>query len=490
MFWTSRRVYMDNTATTRTRKEVISEIKKYFDSEYANPSSIHESGLIARGSVEMARERIAGVLSCDSNEIVFTASGSESNNMAIIGAARANRGRGRHVVTSKIEHSSVIKAFDALEREGFEVTRVGVDSCGRIDIKELESVIRPDTILVSIHYVNNEIGTVQNIEKIISLVKSKGALFHADAVQALPYFKIDLKALKADLMSFSGHKLYAPKGVGMLFIRNGAALEAIIHGGGQEMGLRSGTENVAYIVGLSRAVVLNNREKEDYCAGLLKMRSRLIDGVLKRIDGCALTGDDKLRAPNHASFVIRGVSGRMLVKRLSQKGFDVSSGSACSSPENTPSHVLLACGVDESYLYGNLRVTLGRYNQSGDIDRFVDALEETVRSMRENKVDYENETIFISQKEFREKLAAGENMQILDVRHIKYPRVTIPGSIYIPVWLLDYRIKTLKRDVMTVVVCFQDDIVSPQVHQTLIKNGFSKVKVLKGGMFSYAGFDR
>ncbi len=245
MFWTSKRVYMDNTATTRTRKEVIGEIKKYFDSEYANPSSIHESGLIARGSVEMARERIAGVLNCDSAEIVFTASGSESNNMAIIGAARANRERGRHVITSKIEHSSVIKAFDALEREGFEVTRVGVDACGRVDIKELESAIRPDTILVSIHYVNNEIGTVQDIEKIISLVKSKGALFHADAVQALPYFKIDLQALNADFMSFSGHKLYAPKGVGMLFIRNGSAIEPIIHGGGKEMGLRSGTENVA-----------------------------------------------------------------------------------------------------------------------------------------------------------------------------------------------------------------------------------------------------
>lgn len=483
----SKCVYLDNTATTRTRREVVSEMMKYFKTIYANPSSIHRSGLIARGSIEMARERIARVLGCASEEIVFTGSGSESNNLAIKGTARILSEKGKHIITSQIEHNSVLNTCQDLEKEGCRVTYLPVDREGRIDLEQLAGAISEDTILVSLGYVNNEVGTVQDIEKIISLVRGRGILFHTDAVQALPYFEINLSHLGADMVSFSGHKLYAPKGVGMLYIHRGISLHPLIFGGNQEFGLRSGTENVPYIVGLSKAVNLNFKEKKDYVRKLSSLRDCLIKGVLEGIPDCILSGHLTERSPNHASFVFKGINGKMLVKQLAQYGIEVSSGSACSSPGNDPSHVIAACGMPVDYLFGSIRVTLGRYNTQRDVDYFLEVLPRVVGRMRREGVSYDNESIFISQEDFRKRLEEDAPLQILDVRHIKYPRQQIPGSIFTPAWRLKSQLKRLDHKVETVVVCYQGDILSPEVQQMLVREGFNRVRVLKGGLFSYVG---
>lgn len=482
-----RLVYLDNTATTRTRREVAADIKNYFVSEYANPSSIHLDGLIARGSIEMARERIAKVLNCLSEEIVFTGSGSEANNLAIRGAINNSAG-GKHIITSQIEHSSVLNTCRALEREGCQVTYLAVDSQGHVDMDELTRSIRSDTALVSIGWVNNEIGTVQDVESIRRITRAKGILWHTDAVQALPYLTIDLADLGADLVSASGHKLYAPKGVGFLFVRKGTTLTPLIYGGEQEFGLRSGTENIPYIVGLSRAINLNYKEKQPYVKKLYTLRDRLIKGVLSQVPDTILTGDPNHRAANHASFCIKGINGKMLVKALSQQGFAVSSGAACSSPRNDPSHVIVACKISDEYLYGSLRVTLGRYNSRSDVDRFIKVLSQVVARMKEEPTAYQKESIFISIAEFRAKQAAGIPLQILDVRQVRYPAVDIPGSQWIPSWRLKAQLKRLDSGAETIVVCYQGDILSPEVQQMLVNRGFSNVKVLKGGIFSYVGY--
>jgi len=483
-----RLVYLDNTATTRTRREVVSEMAKYFKSIYANPSSIHKDGLIARGSIEMARERIAQTLNCLSDEIIFTGSGTESNNLAIRGTAMSQAGKGKHIITSQIEHSSILKTCQQLETQGYEVTYLDVDHCGRFDLDRLSRSIRTDTILVSLGYVNNEIGTVQDVNKIIGIVRKHNIILHFDAVQALPYIHLDLSLLGADLVSFSGHKLYAPKGIGLLYVRQGTNLIPAVTGGEQEFGIRSGTENVPYIVGLSKAILLNHKEKDSYVKGLSHMRNLLIEGVLNSIPDCVLTGDPVNRSPNHASFCFRGLNGKMLVKELSLHGFEVSSGSACSSPRNDPSHVLQACKIDQEFLHGSLRVTLGKYNRKRDVERFLKTLADVVSRMRSDKNPYNNESIFMSQTEFREKMEKGESMQILDVRHVNYPRRSIPGSIHIPVWKVKNNLRRLDPTLETIVVCYQGDIISPQVHQTLVKHGFKKVKVLKGGLFNYFRF--
>lgn len=484
-----KKIYLDNTATTRTRKEVVSAMNKYFSSRYGNPSSTHGSGLIARGSIEMARERIAQVLNCSSDEIIFTGSGSEGNNTAIKGVLQAN-GKGRHIITSKIEHSSILNTCKSLENEGVDVTYIEVDGQGRYNLAQLQKEIREDTVLVSLSYVNNEIGTVQDVDKICSIVKSKGVILHIDAVQALPYFKIDMTKFKADLVTFSGHKLYAPKGIGILYIREGTSIHPIISGGEQEFGMRSGTENVAYIVGLSKAVTLNRTEQEDYIKSLVSMRDELIEGVLNKVNGSILTGDPHNRAPNNASFCFKGINGKMLVKQLSWQGIEVSSGSACSSPKNEPSHVLTACKISDDYINGSLRVTIGRYNTKREISRFLKILPEVINQMREQELLFSNNPLFISQEEFRTKLSNGETMQILDVRPLNYPKYRIPGSTYAPIWKLKRNIKKLNSKIETVVICHQGDVVAPMAQQMLMKNGFANVKVLKGGLAGYIEFDR
>ncbi|MFC1592347.1 aminotransferase class V-fold PLP-dependent enzyme [Thermodesulfobacteriota bacterium] len=485
MMFSKKKAYFDNTATTRTRKEVVKVMQKYFSKDYANPTSIHESGLIARGSIEMARERIANVLRVTSEELIFTSSGSESNNLAVYGAATANKNRGKHIITSKIEHSSIIKTCTALEKEGFDVTYIGVDTRGHFNLQELEEHIRDDTVLVSLGYVNNEIGTIQDIAKIVAIVKRKGVLLHLDAVQALPYLPLDLTNIGADLVSFSGHKLYAPKGVGLLYIREGTAIHPTIHGGGQEFGLRSGTENVPYAVGLSKAIILNQKEKTDYSKRLALFRDYIIKYVLEYIPEAMLTGAPQDRAPNHVSFCFKGISGKMLVKQLALNGFEVSSGSACSSPDNRPSAVLQACHIPEDYLLGSVRITLGKYNTKKEVVQFVRVLKNTIQRMREDDEPYNNEHIFISPSELKAKLASSEKIQVLDVRHIKYPNVQIEGSLFMPAWKIKFQLKKLDPNVETVVACFQGDIIAPQIQQMLFKNGFANAKVLKGGILNY-----
>ncbi|NJD02513.1 MAG: aminotransferase class V-fold PLP-dependent enzyme [Ruminiclostridium sp.] len=482
-------IYLDNTATTRTRKEVASVINRYFSGIYGNPSSAHGSGLIARGSVEMARERIAKVLNCSSNELIFTGSGSEGNNTAIKGVLKA-AGKYRHIITSRIEHSSILNTCKSLENEGVNVTYIGVDGQGRYDLNQLQHEIREDTALVSLSYVNNEIGTVQDMDRTCLIVKSKGVILHIDAVQALPYFDIDMTRLKADLVTFSGHKLYAPKGIGILYIREGTPIEAIISGGEQEFGLRSGTENVAYIVGLSKAIALNQIEKRKYVSSLVSRRDKLIEGVLNKVNGSILTGDPSNRAPNNASFCFKGLSGKMLVRQLSWYGIEVSSGSACSSPKNEPSHVLSACKISDDYINGSLRVTLGRYNTQKDINKFLKVLPELVCRMREQELSYNNNPVFISQEELKRKLNSGEAVQVLDVRPFNYPKFRIPGSICMPIWKLKSNLNRLNPKIETIVVCHQGDVVAPEAHQILSKKGFSNVKVLKGGLAGYIELDR
>lgn len=481
-----RRIYMDNTATTRTRREVVSAMSEYFGKTYANPSSIHESGLIARGSIEMARERIAGVLGCRSEEIIFTGSGSEANNTALCGVAEAKRGHGRHIITSPIEHSSVLNTCRALEEKGFEVTYLRVDHNGQFDLDDLVGAIRNDTILVSLGFINNEIGTIQDVGRIVEIVKPRGVLLHLDAVQALPYLDLNMKEIGADLMSFSGHKLYAPKGVGLLYVRTGTPLMPHIHGGMQEFGLRSGTENVPYAVGLSQAIVLNAREKQGYVSQLLQLRDRLIRGILQNIPDAMITGDPVRRAPNHASFCFKGVNGKMLVRELSQYGTEASSGSACSSPRNDPSHVLLACGVPPAYLYGSLRLTLGRYNSKRDVDRLIHKLPGIIAGMRTNAAPYHNEPIFLSQEDFRERQKTGNNLLVLDVRPVRYPTRMIPGSLHVPGWRIMKYVRGMRPETEIILVCYQGDVISPRIHEELYRKGFHNVKVLKGGLFGYA----
>jgi len=486
MMFSRRRIYLDNTATTRTRGEVTREMTKYFRKTFANPSSIHEGGLIARGSVEMARERIAGVLGCGSEEIIFTGSGSEANNTALCGSVDALRDRGRHIVTSPIEHSSILNTCKALEARGCEVTYLRVDEAGHFDLEHLAKSIRNDTVLVSLGHINNEIGTIQDVARIARIVKSLGVLLHFDGVQALPYLKLRVRDLEADLISFSGHKLYAPKGIGLLYVRAGTPLKPHIYGGMQEFGLRSGTENVPYIVGLSRAIVLNAREKEGYVSKLQVLRDRLLEGVLRSIPDSMITGDPAYRAPNHASFCFKGVNGKMLVRVLSQYGFEVSSGSACSSPRNDPSHVLVACGISEDYLYGSLRLTLGRYNSARDVDRLLKLLPRIIGEMRAQGTEYHNEPMFMSQEEFRERQQQGSEMVVLDVRPATYPGMMIPGSIHVPGWRILRHVRDWNREAEIVLVCYQGDVISPRIHQKLYKHGFHNVKVLKGGVFGFS----
>lgn len=482
-------IYLDNTATTRTRKEVAVVINRYFKRKYGNPSSAHRTGLIAKGSLEMARERVAQALNCSSGEIVFTSSGSEANNLAIKGVSQT-QGRSLRIITSPIEHSSILMTCRMLEVDGQKVVYLQVDGQGRYDLDQLQKEMTGEPTLVSLSYVNNEIGTVQDVDRIVAIAKARGALLHLDAVQALPYFDIDMARLGADLVSFSGHKLYAPKGVGLLYIREGTPLQPLISGGEQEFGLRSGTENVAYIVGLSKAVILNQREKKKYVQTLVPMRDRLIEGILKNVPDSMLTGDPRRRAPNSASFCFKGINGKMLVRQLSWRGIEVSSGSACSSPKNEPSHVLAACRISEDYLPGSLRVTLGRDNTPKDVEHILDVLPGIVNQMRKGDIPLQNASIFLSQEEFRKKQSRGESLQVLDVRLLNYPKFRIPGSVALPFWKLKKNLSRLDRHKETVVVCHQGDVLAPEAHQILIMNGFSNVQVLKGGLAGYMEMDR
>jgi cysteine desulfurase len=369
-----RSVYLDHSATTAVRQEVLEATWPYFTEAYGNPSSVHSGGGLPREAVERARAGVADALGCRPAEVVFTASGTEADNLAVIGAARALRKRGRHVITTQIEHHAVLHAARQLEREGFRVTYLPVDAEGLVDLETLAGALEDDTILLSIMLANNEIGTVEPVAHLAALARERGIVVHTDAVQAAATVDLDVEQLGVDLLSISAHKFYGPKGVGALYVRRGTPVEPIVHGGDQERGYRSGTENVPGIVGLAVALMLARAERTAEAERLTVLRDRLVDGILDRVDGSHLTGHRTRRLPGHASFYLDGVSGESVLVNLDMAGIACSSGSACKAGSTDPSHVLTAIGLPPHLARNALRMSLGRETTVEDIDYVLEVL--------------------------------------------------------------------------------------------------------------------
>ena len=381
-------VYLDNAATTPVDPRVFEAMRPYWLDDWGNPSSVYAVGRRARRALDNARDRIAQVLNCRANEIIFTGCGSESDNLAIKGSALAlKEQRGwNHVVTSRVEHHAVLHACEWLEQHlGFEVTYVGVDRTGRVDPREVAEAVRADTAVVSIMYANNEVGTIEPIAEIARAVKARNpsTVFHTDAVQAGGLLPIDVEAMGVDALALSGHKFYAPKGVGLLYLRRGTPLVHLLSGGGQERGIRAGTENVAYVVGMMTALELAYAEHAARVAHVSRLRDRLIAGVTRTIEGARLTGHPSERMPNSASFAIAGADGESLLLNLDQEGIYASSGSACTSGTLEISHVLKALGLPEAEARGSLRLTTGVRTTDADVDRLLAVLPGIVERVRE-----------------------------------------------------------------------------------------------------------
>lgn len=376
------RIYMDNAATTRVTEPVSEAMQPYFGEIYGNPMSVHSFGREARKGVEEARRQVAAALNAEPNEIYFTGCGTESDNWAIRGAAYANLRKGKHLITTQIEHHAVLHTCEQLEREGFNVTYLPVDEFGVVRMDALKAAIRPDTTLISVMAANNEIGTIQPIEEIAKLAKERGILFHTDAVQAIGSLSFDVKAMGIDLLSLSGHKFNAPKGVGALYIRNGVRLQRLIQGGAQERTQRAGTENVASIVGLGKAIAMAAENIDRHNAQLTAVRDRLIDRILAEIPYTRLNGHRTQRLPGNCNISFRFIEGESLLLALDLKGIAGSSGSACTSGSLDPSHVLLAIGLPHEIAHGSLRLSLSEENTIEQADRVVDALKEIVARLR------------------------------------------------------------------------------------------------------------
>ncbi len=378
-------IYMDYAATTPLDPRVREAMEPYLTDQFGNPNSIHYIGRQARKAVDESREIAAQLLGCRPGEIVFTSGGTESDNLALRGVAWAYRHRGRHLISSTIEHHAVLHTLEALKEEGFQVTLVPVDGDGLVDPMRVAEEVRKETILVSIMHANNEIGTIQPIAEIARLVKERkpDVLVHTDAVQTVGHIPVCVTELGVDLLSWSGHKLYGPKGVGALFVRQGVRLFPQLTGGGQEKNRRSGTENVACIVGLAVAMKLAMEEMEEERERLARLRDRLIDGIVSRVSDCRLNGHRKKRLPNNANFSFLGVEGEALLLQLDLHGVCASSGSACTSGSLDPSHVLLALGLPHEWAIGSLRLTLGRQNNDEDVDYVLDLVPKIVQRLRE-----------------------------------------------------------------------------------------------------------
>jgi len=385
----NKRIYLDHSATTRVKPEVLEEMLPVFTDYYGNPSSIHSFGREAKKLVDQARTRVAKALGALPEEIFFTAGGSESDNWVLRGVSYANKNRGNHIITTAIEHHAVLHTCEQLEKEGFEVTYLPVDNYGMICLEDLKAAITDKTILISIMYANNEIGTIQPIEEIGKIARERNIYFHTDAVQAVGNVKIDVKAQNIDMLSLSAHKFYGPKGVGALYIRKGTRIVNLITGGGQERGKRAGTENVPGIVGLGKAIELATEDIDSYNEKLLKLRTKLINGVMERIPYTRLNGHPEKRLPGNANFSFEFIEGESLLLNLDMKGIAASSGSACTSGSLDPSHVLLAIGLPHEIAHGSLRLTLGDENTEEDIDYVLEVLPEIVQRLRDMSPLYE-----------------------------------------------------------------------------------------------------
>lgn len=386
----NRRIYLDNAATTRVREEVLQEMLPYFRDNYANPSAIYTFAGEAKKAVGKAREQAAALIGAKPNEIYFTAGGSESDNWAIRAAAEGLADKGRHIITSKIEHHAVLHTCEYLERQGYEVTYLDVDAEGKVAPEALQRAIQPDTILISIMAANNEIGTIEPIETLGQIAHEKGILFHTDAVQAYGHIPINVEEMHIDLLSASGHKLNGPKGVGILYCRENLRLCPLIHGGAQERGRRAGTLNVPGIVGFGKAAALSGETMQERMERETALRDYLIDRVLAEIPYTRLNGHRQDRLSNNANFCFRFIEGESLLILLDQKGICGSSGSACTSGALDPSHVLLAIGLPHEIAHGSLRLTLSEENTREEIDRTVEALKEIVGRLRDMSPLYED----------------------------------------------------------------------------------------------------
>jgi cysteine desulfurase len=376
------RVYMDYAATTPVDPRVFKAMKPYFSEKYGNSVSLHREGREAKETLEQSRKTIAATINSDPNELIFMSSATESTNMALKGIAFANKKRGKHIVTSKIEHHCVLEPARWLEKQGFEITRLPVDKFGFVDLAQLEKAIRKDTILVSVMHANNEIGTIQDIEKIGKICKEKGVYFHSDAAQTFGKIPIDVKKMNIDLLSISSHKIYGPKGVGGLYIKKGTKIEPLLHGGGHEYRKRSSTVNVAGVVGFAEAARIQQQEMGSDAENQSALRDKLINELLK-IEDAHLTGHPTERLPNNASFWFAYIEGESLLMQLDMNGVSASTGSACSSESLEASHVLLAIGLRPQEAHGSLRLSLGKYTTKEDIDYVLEVVPKSVERLRE-----------------------------------------------------------------------------------------------------------
>ena len=372
--------YFDNSATTPVREEVVKEMLPFFGVEYGNASVMYSLGRNAKKAMKKARERVASAINADINEIYFTSCGSESDNLAIKGFACENKNKGNHIITSKIEHHAVLDSCKTLEKQGFKVTYLNVDDKGKINLEELANSITAQTILITIMFANNEIGTIEPIEEIAKIAKEKNIVFHTDAVQAIGNVKIDVKQMNIDMLSLSGHKFYAPKGVGALYVKNGINFKKLQDGGEQEYNKRAGTENVAEIVGLGKAIELIYNDYDEYNKKLITLRNHYIDRIKNETKNSKVNGDLINRLPGNANVSFKNVNGSELLFELDKYGICASAGSACSTSNPAPSHVLTAIGLDKNYIGGTLRVSFGRDNTMEDVDFLVNKLKEFVNT--------------------------------------------------------------------------------------------------------------
>ena len=382
-------IYFDNAATTPIRPEVYDAMRPYIESCYGNPSSVYKLARESKKAIDLARKQVADAINADSGEIFFTGCGSESDNWAIKGVALALKDKGKHIITTNIEHHAILHTCEFLEENGYEVTYIPVDEYGMVSADDIKKAIRPDTILVSVMTANNEIGTIEPIKEIGAVCREKGIYFHTDAVQAVGHIKIDVKEMNIDLLSLSGHKIGAPKGIGALYIRKGVKIKNLIHGGQQEKGKRAGTENVIGIAALGKAIELAVSEMEDTTERLKYLRDKIINGVLKNIEYSRLNGHPEERLPGNVNISFEFIEGESMLLMLDAKGICASSGSACTSGSLDPSHVLLAIGLPHEKAHGSLRISLGYQNTEEEVDKLLEVLPPIVQRLREMSPLYE-----------------------------------------------------------------------------------------------------
>lgn len=376
------KIYFDHSATTPVHPDVAEEMLRYLTGIFGNPSSLHSFGREAKKAVEQARAKVAESIGAKNEEVVFTSGGTEADHLAIKGAVYANRKKGNHIITSAVEHHAVLDTCKSLEKEGFEVTVLPVDGYGMVSPQEVAKAIKDNTIFITIMHANNEVGTIQPISEIGSIARGKNILFHTDAVQSMGKIPVNVSDLKVDLLSVSGHKIYAPKGVGALYIRQGINWRPYNYGGGQERKHRPGTENVPGIVAMGKAVELAASEMEKENARLAILRDKLIKGITERIEHVRLAGHPTMRLPNNANFVFEFIDGGAMLLNLDMHDVAASSGSACTSGTVSASHVLLAMGIPHQIAYGSLRLTLGRSNTDKDVEKFLELMPQIIERLR------------------------------------------------------------------------------------------------------------